>query len=44
MNIELLLLTEKHTDTSIEQTKTKPQEMLEFQMNKQMKLFLFLLR
>ena len=33
---ELLLLIKKHTDTLIEQTKTKPQETLEFKMNKQM--------
>ena len=36
MNNELLLLIKKHTDTLIEQTKTKPQETLEFKMNKQM--------
>ena len=35
MNNELLLLIKKHTDTLIEQTKTKPQETLEFKMNKQ---------
>ena len=39
MNNELLLLFEKHTDTLIEQTKTKPQETLEFKMNKQMRIF-----
>ena len=33
MNNELLLLIKKHTDTLIEQTKTKPQETLEFKMN-----------
>ena len=33
MNNELLLLIEEHTDTLIEQTKTKPQETLEFKMN-----------
>ena len=32
---------EKHTDTSIEQTKTKPQETLEYKMNKQMENFSF---
>ena len=32
MNNELLLLIKKHTDTLIEQTKTKPQETLEFKM------------
>ena len=31
----------KHTNTLIEQTKTKPQETLEFNLNKQMKTFLF---
>ena len=35
MNNELLLLIKKHTDTLIEQTKTRPQETLEFRMNKQ---------
>ena len=41
MNNELLLLNKKHTDTLIEQTKTKPQETLEFKMNKQMQTFAF---
>ena len=41
MNNELLLLNKKHTDTLIEQTKTKPQETLEFKMNKQMQTFSF---
>ena len=41
MNNELLLLTKKHTDTLIEQTKTKPQETLEFKMNEQMQTFSF---
>ena len=36
MNNELLLLFKKHTDTMIEQAKTKPQETLEFKMSKQM--------
>ena len=36
MDDGLLLLIKKHTDTLIEQTKTKPQETLEFKMNKQM--------
>ena len=40
MNNELLLLIKKHTDTLIEQTKTKPQETLEL-MNKQMQSFSF---
>ena len=41
MNNELLLLIKKHTDTLIEQTKTKSHETLEFKMNKQMRTFLF---
>ena len=41
MNYGLLLLIKKHTDTLIEQTKTKPQETLEFKMNKQMQTFSF---
>ena len=41
MNNELLLLIKKHTDTLIEQTKTKPQETLEFKMNKQTQTFTF---
>ena len=41
MNNELLLSIKKHTDTLIEQTRTKPQETLEFKMNKQMQSFLF---
>ena len=41
MNNELLLLIKKHTDTLIEQTKTTPQESLEFKMNKQMQIFQF---
>ena len=41
MNNELLLLFKKHTDTLIEQTKTKPQETLEFKMNKQTQTFSF---
>ena len=41
MNNELLLLIKKHTDTLIQQTKTRPQETLEFKMNKQMQTFLF---
>ena len=39
MNKELLLLFEKHTDTLLEQTKRKPQESLEFKLNKQMKIY-----
>ena len=41
MNNELLLLIKKHTDTLIEQTKTQPQETLEFKMNEQMQTFSF---
>ena len=41
MNNELLLLIKKHADTLIEPTKTKPQETLEFKMNKQMQTFSF---
>ena len=41
MNNELLLLKKKHTDTLIQQTKTKPQETLESKMNKQIQTFSF---
>ena len=41
MNNELLLLIKKHTDTLIEQTKTKPHETLEFKMDKQKQTFSF---
>ena len=41
MNNELLLLLKKHTDTLIEQTRTKPQETLEFKMKKQIQTFSF---
>ena len=41
MDNELLLLIKKHTDTFIEQTRTKPQETLEFKMNKQRQNFSF---
>ena len=41
---ELLLLIKKHTDTLIEQTKTKPQETIEFKMNKKCKLFCLILQ
>ena len=41
MNNELLLLIKKHTDTLIENTKTKPQETIDFKMNKQMQTFSF---
>ena len=42
MNNELLLLIKKQTDTLIEQTKTRPQETLEFKMDKQMQTFSFI--
>ena len=41
MNNELLLLIKKHTDTLIEQTRTKTQETLDFKMNEQMQTFSF---
>ena len=41
MNNELLLLIRKHTDTLIEQTRTKPQETLEFELTNQMQTFSF---
>ena len=41
MNNEKLLLIKKHTDTLIEQTRTQPQETLEFKMNKQRQTFSF---
>ena len=41
MKNELLLLIKKRTDSLIEQTKTKPQETLEFKLNKQMETFSF---
>ena len=41
MNIELLLLKTKHTDTLIEQTKCGPQEKIGFKLNKQMETFSF---
>ena len=37
----MLLLIKKHTDTLIEQTKTRSQETLEFRMNKQRQTFSF---
>ena len=37
----MLLLNKKHTDTLTAQTRTKPQETLEFKMDKQMQIFLF---
>ena len=41
MNNELLLLIKKHTDTLIQQTKTKPQETLEFKMVQSKQTFSF---
>ena len=41
MNNELLLSIKKHTDTLIDQTRTKPQETLEFKMKKQRQTFSF---
>ena len=41
MNNELLLLNKKHTDTLIQQTKTKLKETLEFTPNKHMETFSF---
>ena len=41
MNNELLLLIKKHRDVLIQQTKTKPQETLEFKMNNQSQTFSF---
>ena len=41
MNNELLLLIKKHTDKLIEQTKTKPQETLEFKMIRPKQTFSF---
>ena len=41
MNNELLLLIKKHTDTLIQQTKTKPQKTLEFKMIRSKQTFLF---
>ena len=41
MTNELLFLIRKHPDTLIEETKTRPQETLEFKMNKKMQTFSF---
>ena len=41
MNNELLLLIKKHTDTLIQQTKTRPHETLEIKMSRQTQTFLF---
>ena len=41
MNTELLLLCKKQTDTLIEQTKSEPQQMLEFKLSKHLEIFSF---
>ena len=41
MNNKLLFLFKKHTDTLIENTRPRPQETLEFKMDKQMQTFSF---
>ena len=41
MNNELSLLIKKHRDMLIQQTRTKPQETLEFEMNKHFQTFSF---
>ena len=41
MNNELLRVIKEHTDTLVQQTKTSPQETLEFKMNTQLKTFAF---
>ena len=41
MNFEMLVLIRKRTGTLKEQTKTKPQETLDFRMNKQLQIFSF---
>ena len=41
MSKELLVLIKKHTDTLIEQSKTRAQETLEFKMSKQMQTYSF---
>ena len=42
MNNEVPFLIKKQTATLVEQKKTKPQETLEFKMNKQMQTFSFI--
>ena len=44
MKIELLLLIREPTDTLIQQTRTKPQETLEFKMNNQKQTFRLVLQ
>ena len=44
MNNELLLSIKKHTETLVEQTKSKPQETLEFKTYKQMQIFRLILQ
>ena len=40
----MLLLIKKHTDTLIENTRTRPQETLEVKMNKQINFFCLILQ
>ena len=42
MNNELTLLIKKHTDTLLEETKTKPRKLIEFKVNKQKETSSFL--
>ena len=44
MNNELLLLIKRHTDTLIQQTKTHPQETLDFKLINKGKLFHLILQ
>ena len=41
MNKEFLFPINKHTDAPIEQTKSKPQETLEYKLHKQLEIFFF---
>ena len=41
MNNEMLLFLKIHTDMLIEQTKTKPQETIEYKLKKWMEMFIF---
>ena len=41
MNNDFLILIKAHTDTFVQQTKTQPQETLEFKTNTQIKTFAF---
>ena len=42
MNNKLLFLNKKHTDTSIDQAKTRDQETLEIKLNKQKETIIFI--